>query len=94
MHGTESVQFSDIAATPASFALKGGHYSFSMVATTGESPAATINQLGPDGSTYLATSLTLAASGIIQGFLPPGLYQLELTGLTAVYANVCLIPED
>lgn len=85
--------WTNIAATPAAFYLKGGYYMLSAVATWGGGNVE-LKMLGPDGSTYLSapTALKLSANGMIAGYLPAGQYQLAVTTATAVYAAVSGVP--
>lgn len=90
---TESVKFSDIAASTAAFALRGGKYAVAAVATFGGG-SVKLQALGPDGSTYLSvasgTDFTAAGYGVID--LPPGQYRFTIATASAVYASVSRIP--
>lgn len=89
----ETKSFSNIAATTAGFALKGGDY---MVAghATWSAGNVELQGLGPDGATWLSapTPLKLTADGMITGYLPPGQYRFTITTATAVYCSVARIP--
>jgi hypothetical protein len=78
------------SANSAVFSLYGGLYALDVVASG--SGSVTLERLGPDGSTFISTALTLSATGTIQGQLPPGEYKLVVATLTAVYACVVEIP--
>jgi hypothetical protein len=78
--------------TSATFFLTGGKYVLDVIATGAGS--VTVQRLGPDGATQIATALTLTASGAVTGDLPPGSYTVVTTGLTAVYARITRVPEE
>lgn len=89
---TQSVQFSNVAAgNSAAFQLKGGQYAI-MTKSTG---AGTIDLkiLAQDGSTWLAviTQIT-ATSGYATAYLPPGQYRYEISGFSANYVSITLVP--
>ncbi|HTV31094.1 MAG TPA: hypothetical protein VMF32_25395 [Xanthobacteraceae bacterium] len=96
---TESHLFSNFAATQGPFVLKGGVYSF-RASGTWNSGSLALNALGPDGSTYVptknlfGTAASLSANGAVDGiYLPPGEYQLAVTGSpSALYAVVGSVP--
>lgn len=92
MTPTQSVQFSNIGAvTPASFTLKGGTYAI-VTKSTG---AGTIdlNILAGDGSTYIPVITQIAATtGFATAYLPPGLYQVVISGFTANYVTITTVP--
>jgi hypothetical protein len=89
----DGARFSNISATTAAFALKGGYYMVAVVATFGGGNVE-LQGLGPDGSTWLSapTALKLTAAGTIAGYLPPGQYRFTITTATAVYASVIGVP--
>jgi len=72
---------------------QGGLYEFAAVATWGGGNVA-LNQLGPDGQTYLSIATALLANGGAMYYLPPGSYQFVVTTATAVYACVSRAPLD
>jgi hypothetical protein len=90
---TDAREFSNIAATTAAFALKGGSYLIAAVATFGGGNVE-LQALGPDQSTWLSlpTALKLSAAGTIAGNLPPGQYRFTITTATAVYCSVAGVP--
>ena len=95
MRAQESVQWTDIDATPAQFALNGGVYVLALVGTFGGSGAVVISQVLPDGSSLAPTHTALAADGITGPlYLPPGSYELTVTDTTAITANVTRVPFD
>ena len=79
------------AASSATFYINGGLYCLDAIATW-SSGSVTVQRVGPDGSTLISTALTLTANGTIQGYLPPGTYQITVTTATAVYASLTSIP--
>lgn len=90
---TEAVSFSNISASTAPFALRGGKYGVATLATFGGG-SVKLQALGPDGSTYLslssASDFTAAGGAVVD--LPPGQYRFTIATATAVYASVCRIP--
>jgi hypothetical protein len=90
---TDGISFSAISATPAAFDLKGGYYMLAGVATWGGGNIE-LQNLGPDGSTYLSapTALKLTANGMIAGYLPAGTYRLNVTTASGVSASIAGIP--
>ncbi len=85
----DGVSFSNIAATTAAFALKGGRYGVAVVATF-TAGSVKLQTLGPDGATWLsvasATDFTVAGYGTVD--LPPGQYRFTIATATAVYASI------
>lgn len=94
MRGTDGIKLSNASATGAAATLQGGVYTLTAVATwTGGS--ATVEQLMPDGTTWVATDLTLSANGMADPIaLPPGQYRIAIATATVVYAAVSRIPGD
>ena len=95
MTPSESVQFKNISATPAAFALKGGLYELAAVATWGGG-SVDLQSLGPDGSTWMDTdpAMTLTADGRVQAHLPAGQYKLTVATATGVDATITRIPTE
>ncbi len=94
MRGTGDAQtFSNISATTAAFALDGGLYELAAVATWGGGNVQ-LQQLGPDGSTWLNVGTDLTANGVTTMDCPPGTYQLAVTTATGVTASICRVPTD
>jgi hypothetical protein len=73
---SESKTFANIAATTASFLLKGGKYGVSCVGST--FGTATLQVLGPDGTTWLTALTAFAANGYATVDLPIGSYRFAL----------------
>lgn len=85
----------------------GGRYAISVSATFGGGSVA-LQQLGPDGTTYLdikdhfnnagtAVELTIgsfASAGVFVLDLPAGTYKFTITTATAVYASIARIPGE
>jgi hypothetical protein len=86
----EVFSFSNIAATPASFVLRGGNYGLTVSATFGGG-SVTLQRLSPDGSTYVTVITALTAAGYASANLPNGTYRLLIATATAVYADVVSI---
>ena len=95
MHAPEGKAFSNISATPASFALRGGKYGVAAIATW-TAGSAKLQKLGPDGSTFLSVSAgtDFTANGYATVDLPPGTYQLTIATATAVYFALDRIPGE
>jgi hypothetical protein len=75
----------------------GGTGVLSGVATSWAGATMTLNVLGPDGLTYIATTVTLAANGISAAFtLPAGTIKVVQSGGTATvcYVNAQVIPTN
>jgi hypothetical protein len=90
---TESVSFSNIAATTSAFQLRGGKYEISALGTFGGG-SVKFQALGPDGATFISpsagTDFTAAGEAVLD--LPPGQYRFTIATATAVYAAACRIP--
>jgi hypothetical protein len=105
MRDTDAQKFSNISASTSPFILFGGRYAVNVVATFGGG-SVSIQQLGPDGSTYLDLFAAYDASGAEQDEtinvfkangmkvfdLPPGQYRIAISTATAVYVNVVRVP--
>lgn len=83
----ENVVFKNIAATPASFVLRGGNYGVTTHATWGGG-SLTLQRLSPDGSTYVTVLTAFSADGYQNVNLPSGTYQLLLATATGLYVDV------
>jgi len=81
--------FSDIDATPADFGLSGGQYSLQIVAGTWGT--ATLNQIGPDGSTLLPVGSAISANGQTLFTVGGGQFQLTLSGASGLYARISAV---
>lgn len=85
----ESVVFSNISATPADFDLKGGRYGITIVGTFGTS--ITLKRKSIDGSTYVTVITAFIANGFAISDLPSGTYQLTVSSVTGIYAEIVSI---
>lgn len=91
MASTQSVQFKNISATPASnFTLLGGTYAIQVNAAT--FGTVTLNALSIDGVTLLPVLPAFTANGSIIGEFGPGTYQLTIAGATGVFASITTLP--
>lgn len=90
--GKNAVGWSNISATPAQFQLGGGRYVFTAVA--GSWGTATLEVLGPDGTTLLAvTGGALSANGYVPFEVgTEQLLTLTLSGVTAFYGAISQVP--
>lgn len=94
---TESVIFSNIAATTAAFTLKGGRYLFNAVATFGGGSVA-LHGLMADGSTFAAVpdiagnAVSVTVAGWKTTDLAPGQYKFVIATATAVFVGVASVP--
>lgn len=85
--GSESVTFSNIAATTASFDLHGGQYGV-MVSATFSSGSVTLQRLALDLTTYVTVLTAFSANGYATVNLPSGTYRLTVATATAIYAEI------
>lgn len=86
----EVQSFSNISATPASFALRGGQYGVTAHATWGGG-SATLQRLATDGASYVTVLTAFTADGYASAYLPSGTYRLLIATATAVYVDVVSI---
>ena len=84
-----------VTPNSSQFAITGGKYLFAAVGTF-NSGTITLNRVGPDGNTLvsMASGLTAAGSSVVD--LPPGLYQVTISGSTtaAIWWELVRINED
>lgn len=83
----ESIVFSNISATPATFILRGGNYGLTVHATFGGG-SVVLQRLSPDNTTYINVITGLTADGYTNVNLPSGTYKLAIATATAVYADI------
>lgn len=84
----ESASFSNIAATPAAFTLRGGCYGITVHATFGGG-SVDLKRLAADGSTYISVlSAAFAADGYATVNVPQGTYEIVIATATGVYVDV------
>lgn len=94
MRATDGHVLENASADSAAFALAGGVYTLTAAATWGGGTVA-LSQEMPDGSTWVATDLSLTANGMADPVaLPPGQYKITVATASAVYAAVSRIPGD
>lgn len=78
------------SSTIGPVSVLGGEYAL-MVADTG-TPDATLQILGPDGSTYLPVAAAIVANGISSYFLPAGRVRITTGTGTSLSASLVRIP--
>jgi hypothetical protein len=78
--------------TPANFQITGGRYGIDAMASAWGT--ATLNKIGQDGSTLIAAATAFSANGTKLVDLPPGLYQLTLSGTTGFKGCISRVPQD
>jgi hypothetical protein len=89
----------EVTSTSAGFVLDGGKYWFAAVGTFNGGTVA-LQKLGPDGQTFVnagataSVAFTTNGNGVVD--LPPGQYQVTVTGSTtaAVWWEVIRINEE
>jgi hypothetical protein len=85
--------FTNIAATPASFSLRGGLYAVTAKGTWGGG-SATLQRLAPDNATYVTVMAAFTVDGFATVNLVPGTYRLLIATATAVYLDIIAIATD
>jgi hypothetical protein len=93
MRAQEAVVFSNISATTAAFTYGGGVSRFTVTATFGGGNVG-LEQLGPDGVTWLATLTALTVNGSTAVSLPPGQFRVSVATATAVYTQLARVPGE
>jgi hypothetical protein len=86
-NAVESIVFSNISATPATFPLRGGNYAVTIVGTWGGG-SATLQRLAADGSTFVTVVAPFTANTFVDLNLPNGTYRLLIVTATAVYCDI------
>lgn len=76
LHSQPALSFSNISATPAIFYLPADTYCLDCIGSS--YGTATLERLGPDGSTYLTAATAFSANGTETVALPAGTYKLAL----------------
>jgi hypothetical protein len=84
-NSVERVTFSNIAATPAPFTLRGGAYGVMVNGTFG---TVTLQRLSLDGTSYITVLTAFTAAGYASVNLPAGTYQLLLATASGIYADI------
>lgn len=82
------------AGSSSAFALLGGKYQLAGHSAAWGGGSLKVDQLMPDGATWVATALTLAADGTSTTDLPPGQYRFTLATTTAANAVLTRVPEE
>lgn len=82
----ETQSFSNISATTAAFALRGGLYGVECKGTG--YGTVTLQRLAADASTYITALTAFAADGFATVTLPPGTYKVAVASATAVYVDI------
>jgi hypothetical protein len=88
---SDGFSFSAESTDVGPYPLLGGVYAISMAATWGGGNVA-LQQLMPDGSTYLAILTAFTADGSALVDLPPGTYKLAVTTATALQGSLVRVP--
>ena len=70
-----------VTATSSRFQLEGGKYWFAALGTF-NAGTATLQRIGPDGTTPVTAAAALVAAGGNTSDLPPGMYQVTISGST------------
>ena len=78
-----------VNATPADFNLDAGDYGLNVSASI--FGTVTLQQLQPDGTTYLPVSSAIAANGYVVLQLPAGQYRLLMAGVNTLTGEIALI---
>jgi hypothetical protein len=99
MRATDSLNVTGATTTSASKALSGGSYSFSVAFLNASALSAQVQQLLPDGVTFLPIGSAAAhANGVQTLSLPPGTYNIKISGTPGagetVSASLCRVPND
>jgi hypothetical protein len=83
------------ALVSSQFQLLGGKYEFAAVGTF-NSGTITLQRIGPDGNTVLTAATALTTAGSNTADLPPGTYQVTISGSTtaALWWEVVRVPEE
>src|SRR5262249_49975125 len=92
IHG-ETYLHANAATSSLPFALRGGDYTVTVVATFGGG-SVKLQKLAGDGTTYVSCSSTtdFTAAGGASVSLAPGDYRFTIATASAVYAQITAIP--
>ena len=81
------------AGTYGPYFIQGGKYQLAITVTG--TPSINLQQLGPDGATWLNVNASaLVANGVTNYDLPPGQYQIVIGTSTANYVTLTRVPEE
>lgn len=89
-NSVEKQVFSNIAATPTQFTLRGGQYAVMVNATFGGG-SITLQRLSLDGSTLVTCLTAFTAAGYATVNLPSGTYSVTIVTALAVYCEIVSI---
>jgi hypothetical protein len=95
MRAGEEQVFTGLIATSSSFTLRGGQYGVDVVGTFGGGTA-TVQKRGNDGATYVpcpsinGSAAGFTAAGYQVFYLPPGTYEIGISGATGPSLSVNL----
>jgi hypothetical protein len=78
------------SSTIGPVSILGGEYALAIVDTG--TPDATLQILGPDGSTYLPVAAAIVANGVSSYFLAPGRVRITSGTGTSLSASLIRIP--
>lgn len=84
-----------VTANSSQFFIAGGKYWFGAVGTF-NSGTITLQRIGPDGNTPITAATALTTAGGNVSDLPPGAYQVTISGSTtaAIYWELVRINEE
>lgn len=84
-----------VTSTSAQFTLTGGKYWLAAVGTF-NGASVTLQRVGPDGNTLVTVATALTAAGGNISDLPPGTYQVTVSGSTtaALWWEVVRVNEE
>ena len=89
---SNSVTHNNISATTSAFALSGGKYGITAMATWGGGNVQ-FQKLAQDGSTWINIGSSITANNYSTQDLPSGFYKWAVTTATAIYLEVAPIVE-
>lgn len=93
MRAEQCIRFSNIAANTNGFTIYGGKYQTAIVATFGGGSVG-LQQLGPDGTTWLIAATAVTANGVAVIDLTPGVFRFAIVTATGVFITLARIPGD
>jgi hypothetical protein len=99
MRPTDALNVSAATTTSASKVLSGGTYNFAASFANPSALSAQVQQLLPDGVTFLPIGSAAAhVNGVQTLTLPPGTYNIKIDGTPGagetVTASLCRVPND
>ena len=90
MSQTQSIQFANISATTAAFAILGGTYGLTISATFGGGNVQ-LQTLSLDGATWINVGGAISAASVTDFTLTAGTYRFVVTTATAIYLSLTKI---